>query len=291
MNKQIVTVFGGTGFLGTEVVEILLRRGWAVRVASRHPKAAAIENVVPVKCDVRDASSLDSAVEGATAIVNAVSLYVERGQSTFEAIHVEGAAHVARCARNAGVSHLVHVSGIGANRRAKSRYVRARAHGEQRVRKAFPDATVVRPSVITSSDAGFVRSLELLSRLPVIPLFGSGNTRLQPVWVRDVAAGIAGVIGSKKARGRTYEFGGAAQYSYRQCLRLVLRKHRRRGILIPVPFALWRALAVVLERLPGALLTRDQVMLMQRDNVVDDSAHGFGDLFLTPASFESLLES
>lgn len=230
-------------------------------------------------------------MDGAVAAVNAVSLYVERGHdATFEAIHVDGAACVARCAKDAGVSRLAHVSGIGADPRARSRYVRARAHGEQHVRKTFPDATIIRPSVITGANAGFVEKLELLSRFPVIPLFGGGDTRLQPVWVRDVAAGIERVIGSSNGPGRTFEFGGASQYTYRECLRLVLRKLRRRRVLLPVPFAVWRGLGAIVQCFPNPPLTRDQVLLMQHDNVVDPSADGFDQLYLTPISFESLLD-
>lgn len=242
-----------------------------------------------IECDIRDAAGVDSAVNGATAVVNAVSLYVERGETTFEAIHVDGAACVARCSQSAGVSRLVHVSGIGADPGARSRYVRARGHGEQVVRKAFPEAEIVRPSVITSADAGFAANLESISRLPVIPLFGDGATRLQPVWVGDVAAGIERVIGAEEGRGHIFEFGGASQYSYRECLRLVLKRHGRSRVFLPVPFKLWHALAAITERLPGAPLTRDQVMLMERDNVVHPSARGFDDLYLTPIGFESLL--
>src|SRR5436190_6360844 len=214
MTDRIVTVFGGTGFLGRHVVRHLRAHGFAVRIATRHPRLAeatfARETGIEAGyVDVHDRSSVSEALAGAWGAVNAVSLYVERGAETFDAVHVEAARAIAELARQASVQRLVLVSGIGADTASPSLYVRKRGEGEAAVRAAFPDAIVVRPAVMFGTDGGFVTAvLGLLRRLPVYPMFGRGQTRLQPAAVDDVAEAIARIILRPAPEPVLYEFGG-----------------------------------------------------------------------------------
>lgn len=293
MNSYTVTVLGGTGFLGREIVVALLKAGFRVKVASRHPQQLALGEPglgpVPVVCDVRKEIEVMAAVTGASAVVNAVSLYVEKGPLTFDAIHVEGASHVARACREAGVRHLVHISGIGASITSPSKYVRSRAHGEQNVRKLFPKAAVLRPSVLSAPDAGFAATLEAITRMPVVPLFGGGETRLQPVYVRDVARAVERTISMPDPAGKIVELGGSRVYSYRETLQVVMAHRRRKRLLLPVPFPWWHALATMLSLLPNPPVTHDQLYLMKEDNVVGQGVGTFADLGLEPLSLEDIV--
>jgi NADH dehydrogenase len=288
--RPIVTVFGGTGFLGRPLVRHLADRGFAVRVASRHPDRALAGDAViePVRADVGDDGSVAAAVVGVHAVVNAVSLYVERGGTTFHAVHVEAAARVAAQARRAGVASLVHLSGIGADPASRSPYIRSRGEGEQAVRAAFPAAILVRPSAMVGpDDALLVPVARMLRRLPVFPLFGRGRTRLQPVHVDDVAAAIVRAIGA--GEGVTYELGGGTIHSYRGLIELIARHIGRRPLLLPVPYGLWQAGAWAAEQLPRPPIARNQVEVMREDNVADPGAPGFAVLGLTPLSVEQVL--
>ena len=276
-----VIVIGGTGFLGSRVVGRLRERGRAVTVGSRSADGAAGK----VRADVRDRASLARAFEGAAAVVNCVGLYVETRGASFHDIHVEGARAVAEEARGQGVRRLVHISGIGADAGSSSRYIRARGEGEEAVRQAFPEATVLRPSAMFSADAGFFAALAPIVRtLPVVPLFGAGATRLQPVHVDDVAEAAARVLDSDTALGKVFELGGPDVFTYREIVeRLSVRAGKRR-ILVPLPFVFWHALATVASLLPGPPLTPGQVDLMRRDNVVGEGVAGFADLGISPRS-------
>lgn len=295
----LVTVLGGSGFLGREIAKRLARKGLAVRVAVRRPGSVAVApgvgkagDVTAVYADVRDETSLALALEGAQAVVNAVGLYVERGSESFEAVHAQGALNVARQARQAGVQRLVHISGIGADTGSSSRYVRCRAKGEALVQEAFPHATVLRPSVMFGpEDALFAVLAMLVRRLPVIPLFGRGRTRLQPVYVGDVAKAVAQTLYAPSSEGKRYELGGPDVYTYRELVELVQRKLGRRRVLLPVPFPVWTTLASTLSVLPTPPLTRDQVVLMTRDNVVARDALTLSDLGVVPTSVEAILPS
>lgn len=295
---RTVAVFGGTGFLGRRVVRHLLGRGFRARAASRHPERAPPlfepdgAGAAAVGADVHDEASVASALVGASGAVNAVGLYVERGgRETFRAVHVEGAARVARLAREAGVERLVHVSGIGADPASASGYIRARGEGEAVVREAFPGATLVRPSVMFGPDDRFLTVLARLLRiLPVCPLFGRGRTRLQPVHVEDVAEAIARVVADAAGAGHPcYELGGPRVYTYADLLRGVADRIGTRPRLLPLPFALWEALAFLAEFAPGAPLTRDQVALMRRDNVASRDLPGLRELGIAPTALEDVV--
>lgn len=296
MPIEKVTVFGGTGFLGRRIVERLRRRGLQVRIASRSvaaavPAEAAAEDFSPVRADLRDAASVAAAVTGVDAAVNAVGLYVERGGATFQAVHVEGARTLAAACRQQGVARLVHLSGIGADPEARSPYVRARGEGEAAVRDAFGEASILRPSVLIAGDDAFLSALlSLVRRAPVIPLFGDGRTLLQPVFADDVAEAVARILTEAAAPAPLYTLGGPQVFTYRQILVKLMEHASRRPVLLPLPFALWEALAAAAGLLPAPPLTEGQVALMKRDNIVPSGAVGFEALGITPTPMAQVLE-
>jgi len=232
------------------------------------------------------------ALAGAYGVVNAVSLYVEHGQDTFHSVHVESAQRVAAQARRAGVERLVHVSGIGADTASPSLYIRKRGEGELAVRAAFDDALLIRPAVIFAPDDAFLTTiLKLLRQLPIYPMFGRGLTRLQPVYVEDVAEAIAQLLRRPETPSTIFEFGGPRVYSYAEFLRAVALQAGLAPLLIPIPFAFWHALAWVSELLPHPPLTRNQVELMQIDTVSSPEMPGFVELEISPKSIEVILRT
>jgi len=294
MTQKPITVFGGSGFLGRSVTRTLLARGHRVRLVARHPDRVRFDaeqerRLQRRAVDIRDRPAVDDAVAGSRAVINAVSLYTERGDLTFEEIHVRAAAGLASAARGAGVDHFLQVSGIGADRTSPSSYVRARARGEVAVRGAFPDVVLVRPSSLFGAGDALIRSLALLTRLPVIPLFGRGLTRLQPVWVDDVAQALARLAEGAGPPAAIHELGGAETLRYRDLVAAVCGHLGRRRLRLPVPFLLWHALAMVLSVLSTPPLTRDQVWLMARDNVAAGQADGFARLGIRPRGVREAL--
>jgi len=290
MTDRIVVVFGGTGFLGRRVVRHLLDHGFAVRVATRHvPEQAS--GLQFVRADVDDRSAIETAIAGAYAVVNAVSLYVERGGRNFQSVHVEAAARVASCARQAGIVRLVHLSGIGADPASRSPYIHSRGEGEASVRAEFATAAIIRPAVMFGPDDKFLTSLAgLLRRLPIYPLFGDGSTRLQPAHVEDVAEAIARILDPSHDSQPLYEFGGPQVLSYRALLQLIAERNGWRRRFLALPFPLWHGLAALAELLPGAPLTRNQVELMQCDTVASAALPGFATLGIAPRPIASALE-
>lgn len=293
-SKGIVTVFGGTGFLGRRVVRCLLERNIGVRVATRHSQRTrelfGNANVEPVDADVHDERSVAEALAGAQGAVNAVSLYVERGDVTFQSVHVDAARRIASVANRNGVVRLVHVSGIGADPASSSPYIRSRGEGELAVRSEFPNARLIRPAVMFGPDDAFVTVIvKLVRRLPVYPMFGRGQTRLQPAYVEDVAQAIANVLQRPEMSGATLECAGPKIYVYRDLLNTIAAAAHARTALIPVPFALWHALARVAELLPRPAVTRNQVELMEIDSVAKPDALGFDQLGISPRELEAIL--
>ena len=287
-----VTVFGGTGFVGRRVVRRLSDCIATVRVASRHPARAGGKNVEQIVADVHDESAVEAAVVGADGVVNAISLYLERGGDTFHSVHVEAAARIARVARRAGTKRFVHLSGIGADTASPSSYIRTRGEGEAAVQAAFPGAVVIRPAVMFAPDDTFLTTiLGLLRRLPAYPLFGDGRTRLQPVSVDDVAAAIAQILRQTQRPYPIYELAGPRIYSYEELLRTIARIAGLRPVLIPVPFVLWDAVAGLAKILPHPPLTPNQVELMQIDTTASDGRPGFGLLGISPRSLEEELNA
>ena len=293
-----VCVFGGTGFLGRRLVQRLAADGAAVRVAVRHPDrarralgAVGLERVTVFRADVRDQAAIAGAVAGADAVVNAVSAYVETGGVTFEAVHEQGAKTLAREATAAGVPRFVLVSGIGADPASGSPYIRARGCGEQAVRQGFPGATIVRPSAMFGpGDALFGTLAQLARRLPMLPLIGGGHTRLQPVYVEDVAEAIALMLTDSSSAGRTYELAGPRVYTLRELVEIVLRLVGKQRLLVPVPFALAEAQARLFELLAqNPPLTTGQVDLLKADNVAGETLPGLQELNIQPKSVEEVV--
>lgn len=249
--------------------------------------------VQAVRVDVTDEISVAGVLAGASAAVNAVSLYVERGGLTFDAIHVDAARRVAHLAREVGVGHAVHISGVGSDPGSPSPYIAARGRGEAAVREADPDMILVRPTVMVGPDDAFLTTMVvLLRRLPAYPLFGAGRTRLQPVHVENVAEAVARLVSGDPPptvsgrAGRLWEFGGPRIYSYEDLVRSVAGRIRIRPRFVPLPFGFWEGVARLGEFLPQLPLTRDQVALMRHDNVLSGRHPGLAEIGVTPTAIE-----
>ncbi len=291
-----ISVFGGTGFLGRRLVRRLVAEGARVRVAVRHSERARSildavdpDRVAILRADVRDRAAVAAAVAGADAVVNAVSAYVEKGVVTFEAIHEKGAEAMAREAAAAGVGRLVLISGIGADPESRSPYIRARGRGEGVVRQAFPGATIVRPGAMFGPGDALFGTLEaLVPLLPVLPLIG-GRSRLQPVYVDDVADAVTHMLADSATTGRTYELAGPRIYTLLELVRFALRVMGRRRLLLPIPFALAEIQARLFELLPSPPLTTSQVDLLKADTVASGTLPGFRELDIQPKTVEEVV--
>lgn len=302
MADRLVTVFGGSGFVGRHLVKRLAAAGDRVRAAVRDVEAARflkpmgdVGQVVPVLANIRDDQSVRAAVQGVDAVVTSVGVLFNRGSQTFDAIHVTGAERVARAVADSGARRLIHVSALGADPASASAYARSKAEGEARVRAAFPDVTIVRPSVIFGAEDQFFNRFAALARLsPVLPIFGrgfldAGSSRMQPVYVGDVAQAIVRVLDASATAGATYELGGPRTYTYKEIMELVARETGRQRLLVPVPYWIAKIKAMFLELLPIPPLTRDQLALLATDNVISENAKDLSDLGLTPTSVEAIV--
>ncbi|HEY4343609.1 MAG TPA: complex I NDUFA9 subunit family protein [Parvibaculum sp.] len=280
----LVTVFGGSGFVGQHVVQALGRRGYRVRVAVRRPNEAlflkmsgVVGQIEPVQANIRDEGSVRAAVEGASAVVNLVGIMSETGPQRFEAVQAMGAERLAKAAKAAGAPIFIQVSALGADVESPSVYARTKALGEQAVLRHIPAAAILRPSVIFGpGDTFFTRLAGMARLLPVLPMIGGGATRFQPVYVKDVAEAVLRVIETDAADGKVVELGGPEVQSLRQAMDLVLHETCRKRVFVPLPFALAKLQALILQLLPNPLLTVDQVRLLAADNVVSDAARGEG---------------
>ena len=295
MADRIVTVFGGTGFLGSRVASHLPGQSLSARIASRHPdripSPSAGTALQSTLADINDKDAVAAAVAGAYGVVNAVSCYVERGTETFHAVHVDAAERLARQAQRAGVERYVHVSGIGADVTSRSRYIRNRGEGELAVQAAFANAIIIRPAVMFGRDDAFLNTLvKLLKRLPAYPMFGRGLTRLQPAYVEDVALAIARALQPTAENPATYELGGPRIYTYEELLKVVARRLGKTPVLFSVPFPIWHSLARIAEMLPGSPLSRNQVELMEIDTVASAGIPGFDAFGIDPQPVEYVLE-
>lgn len=294
MTKSLITVFGGTGFLGRHTIRALAKAGHRIRVAVRFPNEGfflppfgTVGQIALLRCNAREADEVAAAVAGADAVVNLAGILTPRGEQSFEAVHVEAAQTIAKAAKAAGVRTLVQVSAIGADKDAQSRYASSKGEGDERVRAAFPEAAVVRPSLVFGPEDDFFNRFAGLARiLPVLPLIGSGHTKFQPVFVGDVAAAIARLAQEPALGGKTYELGGPAVFTFKELMQIILKETGRRRLLVPVPFALATLKAMFLQFLPKPLLTPDQVTLLKSDNVVTGE-NGLAALGIAPTSVEA----
>ena len=248
-----------------------------------------VSRIESIYANVNDHGSVAAGVAGAWAVVNAVSLYVERGKYTFRSVHVDAAKRIAMLARQEGAETLVHISGIGAEAGSASPYIRSRGEGEAAVLEAFPSAKLVRPAVMFGpGDAFLTPLLVMLRRTPVFPMFGSGASRLQPVYVEDVAEAIVRIL-LAPAASQLYELAGPRVYTYQELLRTIAASAGTRPLLVPFPFSLWHLIGYVSEVLPNPPITRNQVELMEQDNVPEPTAPGFEALQISPRTLENVL--
>ncbi|MFC5357511.1 complex I NDUFA9 subunit family protein [Azospirillum himalayense] len=292
--SEVVTVFGGSGFVGRHLIRRLAKTGAIVRVVSRHPNkanflktAGSVGQIVPMAADVKDDQSVARAIQGADTVINLIGTLYERGAWTFQTVHVDAPARIARIAKASGVRRLVHVSAIGADARSASAYAKSKAAGEQAVAQAFPGATIIRPSIVFGPEDGFFNKFAAMAQVsPALPLIG-GATKFQPVYVGDLADAIAAAATLDSATGRTFELGGPRVYSVKELMQLMLREIRRKRFLVPVPWNVAETLGGLLEKVPPIVappLTRDQVEMLRTDNVAAPGAPGFKELGITNLS-------
>ncbi len=296
----LVTVFGGSGFLGSHVVSVLARAGYRIRVAVRRPDLAghlqplgAVGQITAIQANLRYRASIDRAVEGAAGVVNCVGILNSSGRQTFDAVQAFGPRAIADAVRQAGNAKLVHVSAIGADAGSPIAYLRTKGEGEAAVLELAPDATVLRPSVMFGPGDSFFNTFASLAQFsPVLPLIG-GDTKFQPVYAGDVASAIAKALSGDAGAGATYELGGPEVLTFRQCLEAMMDVTEKRRPLIPVPFQIARPLGGLLSLLPKPLLTGDQVRMLEKDNIVSDVAKAEGrtlsGLGLSPATLAVIL--
>ena len=291
--RRVATIFGGSGFVGRYVVKRLAQQGYIVRVAVRDPEAAlflkpmgAVGQIVPLFASVTNEGTVRRAADGADVVVNAVGILSESGSATFQAIHTEGAARIARIAASGGAGRFVQISAIGADTGSPSAYGASKGAAEQAVLGAFPSATILRPSLVFGLEDKFFNRFAEIARLsPIMPVI-CGETRMQPVYVCDVADAVMAALASQAASGRTYELGGPRVWTFREILAYILKQTKRNRRLVDIPMGLARFQASIMQYVPGKPLTPDQLLMLQRDNVVADGALGLGDLGLTPTPVE-----
>jgi uncharacterized protein YbjT (DUF2867 family) len=300
---KLVTIFGGSGFVGRYIARRMAKEGWRVRVAVRRPNEALFVRpygtpgqVEPVACNIRDDASVLAALRGADAVVNCVGILNRSGKNTFDAVQTESAGRIARIAAAEGVGRLVQISAIGADAQSDSNYARTKAEGEAAVLAAFPGAVILRPSIIFGTEDGFFNRFAGMSRIgPILPVVGA-NTRFQPVYVDDVAqAAVKGALG--EAAPGVYELGGPEVDTFRGLMLRMLAVVQRRRAVVNVPFWVANIMgfafdalqAVTLGLIENKMITRDQVRNLRRDNVVSDGARGLADLGIPPTAMEAVL--
>lgn len=303
--SKLVTIFGGSGFLGRYIARRMAKNGWRVRVATRHPNDSmfvrtygAVGQVEPIFCNIRDDASVQGALTGADAVVNCVGILSEKGKNGFDAVQTEGAGRIARLAAASGVARMIQVSAIGADADSESDYARTKAEGEAAVLEHMPDAMILRPSILFGAEDEFFNRFAGMSRLgPVLPMVGA-NTRFQPVYVDDVAAvAEMGVLGT--APGGIYELGGPEVSTFRELMQEMLAVIHRRRILLNLPFWAARLIAFGLSAVQvlslglirNTTLTADQIVNLRKDNVVSGDHKGFADVGVTPLAPEAVLPS
>ena len=301
-HDTLITIFGGSGFLGRHLVRALARRHYRIRVAVRRPDLAGhlqplgrVGQIHAVQANVRHAGSVEAAVRGADIVINLVGILFERGRQRFETVQAFGAEQIALAAANHG-ARMIHVSAIGADESSTSTYARTKADGEKAVLAARPDAVILRPSIMFGPEDDFFNKFAALARLlPALPLIGGGETRMQPVFVGDVAEAIARAVDGEVDAGAVYALGGPEVRSFKELMEYVLATTERRRLLIPIPFGIAKLQAMVLQFMPKPLLTPDQVEMLRTDNIVSAAAERQGRTFaafgIEPTAMEVVVPS
>ncbi len=301
--SKLVTIYGGSGFVGRYITRRMANEGWRVRVAVRRPNEAifvktygAVGQVEPILCNIRDDASVAGAMRGADVVINCVGVLNELGKNAFDAVQAEGAERIARLAAQQGIGRMVHISAIGADAGSDSEYARTKAKGESGVLAHLPGAVILRPSVIFGTEDQFFNRFAGMTRMsPFLPIFAAG-TRFQPVFVDDVAqAAVKAALGQVEPG--VYELGGPEVKTFRELMQQMLGVIHRRRVVIGLPFWAGRIMAGILDLVkyvsfqlfPNNILTRDQLKNLRRDNVVSDGARTFADLGIEPATLESIL--
>ncbi len=296
MSGELVTVFGGSGFIGRTLVQNLAKAGYRVRVAVRRPNSALfvktygdLGQVHIAQANVRNEASVEAAIEGSDHVVNLVSVLTEGGSQTFDKLNVVGSSHIANACAKADVKRLVHVSALGADAESDSKYARSKVKGEAAIMENFPSATILRPGVVFGADDQFFNKFAGIAKffrmLPVI----CGESKMQPVYVGDVADAIVSAIESEEAAGKTYEIGGPKTYTFRELLEMVNQYTEQDAALVPIPTQIAYVQAFFLGMLPNPVLTIDQVRLLEKDNVVSDEMPGLADLGVSATPAEAIL--
>ncbi len=283
-NMQLITIIGGSGFVGRHLVQNLATQGYRIRIGVRRPDLTGhlqplggVGQIMPVQANVRYPDSLVSACQGADIVINLTGILASSGAQSFEAVHEAGAGAVAKAAKEVGAQKMIHMSAIGADRDSSSAYGRSKAIGEENVKSAFKRATIIRPSIVFGPEDGFFNKFADMARFsPVLPLIGGGETKFQPVFVGDVARAFSEVVNSSRFDGKILELGGPEIFSFRQLLEFILQVTERKRILLPIPWFAARAMGSVFGRLPYSLITRDQVAMLETDNVVSQQAQKQG---------------
>jgi NADH dehydrogenase len=292
-----VVVFGGGGFIGRHLVRRLGKAGAIVRVPSRHVSrlgalrtAGVVGQIVPEMVSTFDAAELAATVQGADVVINLIGILAEGGRASFDEIHTALPARIAAAAKAAGVKKLIQISALGADANSTSAYAKSKAAGEEAVRAAFPEATILRPSIVFGPEDKFFNRFAAMALIsPALPLIGGGHTKFQPVYVGDVADAIMAAATRADAAGKTYELGGPATYSFRELMELLLAEMGVKRLLAPLPWGVARFQAAIAEWIPGKPLTRDQVELLKVDNVPTGAVPGLSDLGVTPTAVELIL--
>jgi uncharacterized protein YbjT (DUF2867 family) len=302
-SDKIVTLIGGSGFVGRHVARALAKRGYRIRVGCRRPDLAghvqplgSTGQIMPIQVNVRYPASLAAACDGAYAVMNLTGVLSSGGTQSFEAVHVFGAEACAKAARVAKASVFIQMSAIGADVNSASEYARSKGEGEVRARAAFPGAVVLRPSIVFGPEDNFFNQFAGMSRLaPALPLIGGGVTKFTPVFVGDVAEAVAKIIDVGEASGKTYELGGPEVFTFEQLLQFTLDTIGRKRLLLPVPWPIAKVMGTVMGVLPGAPLTADQVELLKTDNVISDEAaregRSLAGLGIAASSIQSIVPS
>lgn len=297
MKTKVATVFGGSGFIGRQVVQRLAKAGYVVRIPTRDPEkagilrtAGSVGQVVPMLCYLKRPEMIDAAVKGADVVINLLGILYEKRSQKFHDIHHIAAENIAKAATAAGVSRFVQVSAIGADSASTARYAKSKAAGEASVLSAFPNATILRPSIVFGPGDDFFNRFAGLTRVsPALPLIGGGLMKFQPVYVGDVADAVMAALTRTDVAGKTYELGGPRVATFKELLELMLNVTHRKRCLVSMPFGLARFKASILQFAPKPMLTPDQVELLKYDNVVNNGALKLADLGLTPTSMEAVL--